>query len=102
MVSVTVRENFSGSARKPGAISRTMSSEKTMPRKVRTVSIRAKRENTLEASSLTPSFGREFISSVKMGMNDDVSAPSPTSLRRRLDILKAVKKASAWKPAPKT
>ena len=80
----------------------TIPSEKIMPRAAMATRMMKKRVKTLEARFRVLSLVRWFISPVKMGMNMDVRAPSPTSLRKRFDILKATKNASANMPAPNT
>ena len=101
-VSVTVKASFPGVALKPGAISLTISGDSRTPATATKIS-NAVSVLTADRANLNASFLPEFVRySLKTGTNVMLKEPSANNLLKRLGILKATKKASALRPAPKT
>lgn len=100
-VNITVKENFSGESRKPGAITVTIAGEKTMPKRhiaPTTIRMNVKVIFTSLFASPSPCFRRY---SVNTGIKAEDMDPSAKSSLRRLGILNAAKKVSENPLAPK-
>jgi len=96
-----VTESFSGDPANPGAMTRMMTGDKNIPAMVvATSNIESSLMADL-ANSKASSFPWFDRYSVKTGINDTLNEPSAKSLRIRLGIRKATKKASELSPAPK-
>src|SRR3989344_6918132 len=88
--------SFSGSGKKPGAMTRTMTGAKIIPKTVmrlKTISDKTRKTLTKFHNSAL-----SFLASYceKTGTNAELVAPSPTRSRNRLGMRKATKKAYAW------
>jgi hypothetical protein len=85
-VRVMVKESFSGFLMKPGAIKRTIMGEKMIPRIVKIDRRIKSSKPEILASLCASSLGLVVKYSVKTGIKDAESAPSPRSWRRRLGM----------------
>ena len=99
--SVTVRSNFSPSARNPGALIYATHGAPKMPSSATTTSTSVSAVATWSTRVLVASCPRRFLYSARIGTNACENAPSANIRRSRLGILKATKKASVIIPAPK-
>ena len=97
----TASSYWTGTRVKPGAMAVTMSGEKTTPAMETATRITERSVKAMLASSKASSRDFRFRYSVKTGTKETVRDPSPRSLRSRLGIRKATKKASVTIPAPK-
>ena len=97
----TVSWPAAGSAKKPGAMTRTTHGAARMPRRDRPPRISSIIPVTTRSMRSVSARERVVTCSVKTGMKADDSAPSATSRRRRFGSRKATKKASVAAPAPK-
>jgi hypothetical protein len=92
---------LSGTFENPGAIILTIRGEKKIPASETITSMMESRVKAVFASPIASSFDFFFRYSVKMGTKDMVRDPSAKRRLKRFGILKATKKASVAKPAPK-
>src|SRR5512133_1725147 len=93
--------SLAGSAPKPGNISPTIQGEKRIPAKVIAAMTMVRRVKQVFARRRAPSSPSWARVSEKIGTKAEVSAPSAKKRRSMLGIMKAAKKASVAKPAPK-
>src|SRR3989338_3077333 len=99
-VRLIVRTSFSGSAIKPGAITRTITGAAMIPRMVITLKTINAQANSALANPQKALLSSFSLYSDKTGTTAAFMAPSPTRSRNKLGILEATKKASARKPVP--
>jgi hypothetical protein len=101
LVRRTVKENFSGVARKPGAITVTIAGVKIIPR-THINPTKSKRKVKVIPTNFLASSCPAFVRySVRTGTKAEDIAPSANNSLKRLGILKATKKVSAVPVAPK-